>query len=58
MKALPSTYVNSEGATEDLMDNIFVGNVEIYFGMNIANVSDNTFSIYCSDHSTFSMVKE
>jgi len=36
--------------------NIWVDNVEVYFGMNLANVVDNSFVIYSASPSTYDMI--
>ena len=40
------------------LNNIFVDNLEIYFGMNLSRVADNTFTIYTNSGSTFNVNKE
>lgn len=37
------------------LNNIFVDDLEIYFGMNLSKVGDNTFTIYTSSSSTFNV---
>lgn len=50
---VPSTHIEM-GKTVDDANNIFIDGLEIYFGMNLANVEDNTFNIYSASPSTFS----
>ena len=41
-----------------LLNNIFVEDLEVYFGMDLTRVADNTFSIYTSGTSTFNANKD
>ena len=64
------TYVNSVNNQEvrvptplngdeidDSFNNIFVDNLEIYFGIDISKVNDNTFKIYTTSSSTYDVIK-
>ncbi len=42
-------------AEKELEANIFVDNLEVYFGMNLNSVADNTFQIYSASSSGFNM---
>lgn len=42
----------------EINPNIFVNDLELYFGMNLTNVEDNTFQIYNASSTTYDLLNE
>ena len=53
LKLLPNTKTSILGKEEYLPDNIFVNNVQLYFGYDISKLEDNTFKILTNDSNSY-----